>query len=122
MQAFFKLSLVSSAVLLATAISDPTSAQTASNTALTRYQADQIMNGRCSGGAGYAADAAARRGESRDRYTQWAYRVLMSNFSIPQLQSMIRDAESAGSGGNRDQREIAEFQICILDTKMAYIS
>ena len=100
----------------------PAFAQTASNTALTQYQADQILNGGCSLSAKYASDAAVRRGEERDMYRRWANNILISHITIPRLQSMMDIAYKLGASGNRDEREISEFQVCILETKMKYIN
>lgn len=55
-------------------------------------------------------------------YRRWANNILISHITIPRLQSMMDIAYKLGASGNRDEREISEFQVCILETKMKYIN
>ena len=90
------------------------------NTVLTSAEVDKIMDGRCSISKGHAIVAAPNLKWDPDLVIQKAYSVLRSNMPLAQLQKLTRDAEAKAAGGNKWERDVAEFQVCLLDQKLYY--
>lgn len=105
---------------LAAALAAASPALAAFNTALSQAEVDKIMTGHCSRERDYARDAVGRMGEDWTAFARKANSVMLSNMDIIDIQRLIRRAEAQGSGGNSNERELASFQVCILDAKVAY--
>lgn len=110
------LTCIAGAIALAS-ISQAASAQKL-NTALTSKEIDAIMDGPCAGSRAHASrvvDAV-----KWNKMLSQARSVLAANMDIVAVRRMIDNAESLGAGGDRVEREQAEFQICLLGQKIYY--
>ena len=114
------LKSISTMVGLAAALAAASPALAAFNTALSQAEVDKIMSGHCSRERGYARDAVGRMGEDWTAFASKANSVMLANMDINDVTRLIRRAEAQGSGGNTNERELASFQVCILDAKIAY--
>lgn len=114
------LKSITSAAVLVLALAAASPAFAAFNTALSQAEVDKIMNGHCSLERGYARDAVGRMGEDWNAFAQKANSVMLANMDIIDVQRLIRQADAQAASGNKNERELANFQVCILDAKIAY--
>jgi hypothetical protein len=90
------------------------------NTALSATEADEVMNGDCSLFKSYAITAAPHLGGTATFVVNKAVEVLRENMPLEQVQKLMRDADAQAARGKAWEKDVAEFQICLLNNKIAY--
>jgi hypothetical protein len=94
------------------------------NSALSASEADEILNNSCALFKSYAIAAAPHMQPSPwdpNMVVSSARTALLANMPLERIQKLIRDAEAQGARGNKWEQDMAQFQTCLLDNKLAYV-